>query len=132
MSGGGQKQRLINTSKRFDMTIHWCGTGLSAVPGLRRLIEAKKDVCVWNRTVEKATEAVGDITDNIHAFDITAVGNVLAKGDVVIHAAGDWHGPAELAMSGRILYPPPISLPKCLHWMHAPKRQVLPCQRSWP
>ena len=22
------------------MTIHWCGTGLSAIPGLRRLIEA--------------------------------------------------------------------------------------------
>ena len=83
------------------MTIHWCGTGLSAVPGLRRLIEAKKDVCIWNRTVEKATEAVGDITDNIHAFDITAVGNVLAKGDVVVSMLpGDWHAPlAELAIS---------------------------------
>ena len=32
------------------MTIHWCGTGLSALPGLRRLLEAGRDVKVWNRT----------------------------------------------------------------------------------
>jgi hypothetical protein len=36
------------------MTIHWCGTGLSAVPGLRRLIEAGHEVTVWNRTPEEA------------------------------------------------------------------------------
>ena len=36
------------------MTIHWCGTGLSSVPGLRRLIEAGHPVTVWNRTDEKA------------------------------------------------------------------------------
>ncbi len=35
------------------MTIHWCGTGLSAIPGLRRLIEAGHPVTVWNRTVER-------------------------------------------------------------------------------
>ena len=28
------------------MTIHWCGTGLSAIPGLRHLIEQKFDVHV--------------------------------------------------------------------------------------
>ena len=49
------------------MTIHWCGTGLSAIPGLRRLIEAGHDVTVWNRTVEKAQDAVGDLTKRINA-----------------------------------------------------------------
>ena len=36
------------------MTIHWCGTGLSSIPGLRRLLEAGHPFTVWNRTVEKA------------------------------------------------------------------------------
>ena len=41
------------------MTIHWCGTGLSSGPGLRRLIDLGYSVVVWNRTVEKAREAAG-------------------------------------------------------------------------
>ena len=83
------------------MTIHWCGTGLSAVPGLRSLIEAKKDVCVWNRTLDKAHVAVGDITDNIYAFDIAALQNNALRGDIIVSMLpGDWHVPlAELAIS---------------------------------
>ncbi|MFO7770221.1 MAG: saccharopine dehydrogenase family protein [Roseovarius gahaiensis] len=76
------------------MTIHWCGTGLSAIPGLRRLIEAGHDVTVWNRTTDKAKEAVGDLTDNIHAFDFDTLKSKLAKGDVVVSMLpGDWHVP---------------------------------------
>ena len=52
------------------MTIHWCGTGLSAIPGLRQLITSGHDVIVWNRTIEKAISAVGDITNSIKEFDI--------------------------------------------------------------
>ncbi|MEX0365170.1 MAG: saccharopine dehydrogenase C-terminal domain-containing protein, partial [Ruegeria sp.] len=83
------------------MTIHWCGTGLSAIPGLRRLIEAGHPVIVWNRTVTKARDEVGDLTDDIHAFNIDALGAVLAKGGVVgSMLPGDWHAPlAELAIS---------------------------------
>jgi saccharopine dehydrogenase (NADP+, L-glutamate forming) len=74
------------------MTIHWCGTGLSAVPGLRRLIEAGQDVTVWNRTVEKAQEAVGDLTDDIRAFDLDALSEALEPGDVAVSMLpGDWH-----------------------------------------
>jgi len=82
------------------MTIHWCGTGLSAIPGLRRLLENGQPVKVWNRTVDKAREAVGDLTDDIHAFDIDELGDVLAKGDVIVSMLpGDWHVPlAELAI----------------------------------
>ncbi len=76
------------------MTIHWCGTGLSAIPGLRRLIEAGHNVKVWNRTIDKAQDAVGDLTDNIAAFDIDALDAELSAGDVVVSMLpGDWHVP---------------------------------------
>jgi len=83
------------------MTIHWCGTGLSAIPGLRRLIEAGHDVTVWNRTTDKARDAVGDLTDDIHAFDIDRLAGMLRKGDLVVSMLpGDWHVPlAELCIA---------------------------------
>ena len=55
------------------MTIHWCGTGLSSGPGLRKLIEAGQDVVVWNRTVEKARETVGDLTADIRPYSLEAL-----------------------------------------------------------
>ncbi len=83
------------------MTIHWCGTGLSAIPGLRRLMEGGRPVTVWNRTVEKARAAVGDLTYDIHAFDMDAIAAALDPGDIVVSMLpGDWHVPlAELAIS---------------------------------
>jgi saccharopine dehydrogenase (NADP+, L-glutamate forming) len=76
------------------MTIHWCGTGLSAVPGLRRLIEAGHDVTVWNRTPDKAEAAVGDLTDRIRAFEMDTLAAAVEKGDVVVSMLpGDWHVP---------------------------------------
>ena len=83
------------------MTIHWCGTGLSAIPGLRRLLEAGHEITVWNRTTDKARAAVGDLTDRIKAFDIDTLGAELAKGDVVVSMLpGDWHVPlAELCIT---------------------------------
>ncbi len=83
------------------MTIHWCGTGLSAIPGLRRLLEQGREVTVWNRTIAKAEEAVGDLAKDIRAFDIDALGATLGKGDVVVSMLpGDWHVPlAELCIA---------------------------------
>lgn len=66
------------------MTIHWCGTGLSSGPGLRRLIEAGHPVVVWNRTVAKALEAVGDLTQDVRAFSLEALTAALEPGDVAI------------------------------------------------
>ena len=82
------------------MTIHWCGTGLSAIPGLRHLIEAGHDVIVGNRTIDKARDAVGDLTDRIEAFDLDALTAQLARGDVIVSMLpGDWHVPlARLAV----------------------------------
>ncbi len=82
------------------MTIHWCGTGLSAIPGLRRLIKAGHEVTVWNRTVEKAEDAVGDLTRRINAFTLEALSAEVQSGDVVVSMLpGDWHVPlAELCI----------------------------------
>ncbi len=66
------------------MTIHWCGTGLSAVPGLRRLIGGGHPVAVWNRTVGKAREAVGDVAADIRAYDLAALTDALKPGDLVV------------------------------------------------
>ncbi len=83
------------------MTLHWCGTGLSAIPGLRRLIEAGHDVTVWNRTPEKARDTVGDIAKDIRTFDMDAIAEATQKGDIVVSMLpGDWHVPlAEMCLS---------------------------------
>ncbi len=83
------------------MTIHWCGTGLSSVPGLRKLLAGDVPVVVWNRTPEKAAAVVGDIATDIRAFtpeDLTAAVGV---GDVVVSMLpGDWHVPlAEICIA---------------------------------
>ncbi len=66
------------------MTIHWCGTGLSSGPGLRALIEAGHEVVVWNRTVSKAREAVGDIAKDIRPYALEALTAALQPGDIAI------------------------------------------------
>lgn len=66
------------------MTIHWVGTGLSAIPGLRHLIASGAGVHVWNRTTQKAQDAVGDLTDRISAFTPDALQAALAPGDIVV------------------------------------------------
>ncbi|MEM7597893.1 MAG: saccharopine dehydrogenase family protein [Pseudomonadota bacterium] len=83
------------------MTIHWCGTGLSAIPGLRRLLEAGRDVKVWNRTKAKAQDAVGDLTRNITVFDFDQISAETDTGDIVVSMLpGDWHVPlAEMCIN---------------------------------
>ncbi len=83
------------------MTIHWCGTGLSAIPGLRRLLESGACVTVWNRTPQKARDAVGDLTDRIHAFDPATLEAGVRPGDVVVSMLpGEWHLPlAEICIA---------------------------------
>lgn len=66
------------------MTIHWIGTGLSAIPGLRRLIREGRPVVVWNRTEAKAREAVGDLTDDIRAYSPDALAAAATKGDIIV------------------------------------------------
>lgn len=76
--------------------IHWCGAGLSAVPGIRRLIERGHTVTVWNRTLEKAKEATvglkGDFDTRV--FDMEALKAALMPGDLAVSMLpGDFHVP---------------------------------------
>ena len=66
------------------MTVHWCGTGLSSGPGLRRLIAAGVPVVVWNRTVAKAQEVVGDLTEDVRAYSLEALAAALEPGDLSV------------------------------------------------
>jgi hypothetical protein len=83
------------------MTIHWCGTGLSSVPGLRRLLEEGREVAVWNRTLEEARAAVGDLTARIAVLEPGALRAALMPGDILVSMyPSDWHQRlAELALS---------------------------------
>ena len=83
------------------MMIHWCGTGLSAIPGLRELIQAGHPVTVWNRTIEKARDAVGDLTQQIRPFEAATLEAAIQPGDVIVSMLpGDWHVPlAEMALA---------------------------------
>ncbi|MRX49788.1 saccharopine dehydrogenase [Paracoccus sp. S-4012] len=67
-----------------EPTIHWVGTGLSSAPGLRRLLDAGRKVVVWNRTVEKAREAVGGREADIRPFIPEALRDSVTAGDIVI------------------------------------------------
>jgi len=76
------------------MTVHWCGTGLSSIPGLRKLIQDQPETQVWNRSPDKAKDALGDLTNNINPFDLDALASALKKGDIVVSMLpGDWHVP---------------------------------------
>ena len=66
------------------MTLHWCGTGLSSGPGLRRLLKNGHGVVVWNRTVDKAREVVGDLTGDVRAYSLEALSAALEPGDIAI------------------------------------------------
>ncbi len=66
------------------MTIHWCGTGLSSGPGLRRLFSLGLPVVVWNRTVANAKAVVGDLTDDIRPLDLAALEAAVNPGDIVV------------------------------------------------
>jgi saccharopine dehydrogenase (NADP+, L-glutamate forming) len=83
--------------------IHWLGTGLSAIPGLKMLIESGHSVIVYNRTVEKAREALIGIEGDyrIVEFSLEALEqNAIAEDVVVSMLPGNFHVPvAELSLS---------------------------------
>lgn len=74
--------------------IHWVGTGLSTVPGIRRLIENGHTMTLWNRTVSKAEEAAAGLEGDfdIRPFTLDALAEALEPGDVAISMLpGDFH-----------------------------------------
>ena len=64
--------------------VHWLGTGLSSIPGLRKLLKTGYDTFVWNRTLEKAHSLLGDLTNNIYEFNFNELEKKINIGDVLI------------------------------------------------
>ena len=83
--------------------IHWLGTGLSAIPGLKMLIEKGYSVVVYNRTVENSTKALSGIKGDyqIVPFSFETIKENINTGDVVVSMLpGNFHVPiAELSVS---------------------------------
>jgi len=84
-------------------TVHWLGTGLSTVPGIRRLAQGKLPLVLWNRTVARAEEAVSglDVEVDIRVLDLDALSDAVQPGDILVSMLpGDWHvRVAKLALS---------------------------------
>ncbi len=67
-------------------TIHWVGTGLSAIPGLRRLIQTGHQLIVYNRSLDRAQRAIEDLNTDcaVVAFDTDSLRKNLTAGDIVV------------------------------------------------
>ena len=83
--------------------IHWLGTGLSAIPGLKMLIENSHYVLVYNRTVDKAIKALSNLKGDYQVveFSLHSVEQNVTAGEIVVSMLpGNFHVPiAELCLS---------------------------------
>ena len=67
--------------------IHWLGSGLSSIPGIRRLASNNHNLTVWNRTLSKAQKSIDHINSkNIFAkkLDFLELENSLEENDIVV------------------------------------------------
>ncbi len=67
--------------------IHWLGSGLSSIPGIRRLASNNYNLTVWNRTLSKAEKSIDHIkTDNVAAktFNINEIADKVEQGDIIV------------------------------------------------
>jgi len=67
--------------------IHWLGSGLSSIPGIRRLASNNYNLTVWNRTLSKAQKSIDHIkTDKVSAktFNINEIEEKVEQGDIIV------------------------------------------------
>ena len=70
------KQINIKVNKTMKH-VHWIGTGLSSIPGIRRLANNLENLTVWNRTLEKAENSINHVNknnDTAKKYDIDQTG----------------------------------------------------------
>ena len=66
-------------------TIHWCGLGLSALPGLKRLIAEGHEIRIWNRSLDKALPLLKLRSDLMASlFDFAMLERALQPGDLLV------------------------------------------------
>ena len=67
--------------------IHWLGSGLSSIPGIRRLASKNRKLTVWNRTLSKAQKSIDHVkTDKVSAkiFNINEIREKAEQGDIIV------------------------------------------------
>jgi len=67
--------------------IHWLGTGLSSIPGIRRLASNNCNLTVWNRTLSKAQKSIDHVkTDKVSAkiFNMNEFAEKVEQGDIIV------------------------------------------------
>ena len=67
--------------------VHWLGTGLSSIPGIRRLATNLENFTVWNRTLEKAQASLSHVNKtnvNAKTFNIENIISEIKSGDIII------------------------------------------------
>ncbi len=67
--------------------IHWLGSGLSSIPGIRRLASNNYNLTVWNRTLSKAQKSIDHVkTDKVSAktFNIDTIAENIEQGDIIV------------------------------------------------
>ena len=67
--------------------IHWLGAGLSSIPGIRRLASNKRNITVWNRTLEKAQNSINHVNLNsakAKELDFQLLESEINKGDIIV------------------------------------------------
>ena len=65
------KQFIIKVNNTMKH-VHWIGTGLSSIPGIRRLAQNLEHFTVWNRTLEKAQKSIGHVDkQNVKAKEMS-------------------------------------------------------------
>ena len=68
-------------------SIHWLGTGMSSIPGIRRLASKDLNLTVWNRTLEKAQKSINHVNKpkvNAKKFDLIELQDSISKGDIIV------------------------------------------------
>lgn len=74
--------------------INWVGTGLSAIPGIKKLIQDGHQLTVWNRTVHTAKNTLQNLDVEIREFSINNLKKQLNNNDILVSMLpGDWHVP---------------------------------------
>lgn len=64
--------------------VHWCGSGLSSGPGLRRLIDAGRAVTLWTIEPDQARALLAGRSAPIAEYSAEALGSTVQRGDVVV------------------------------------------------
>ena len=67
--------------------IHWLGSGLSSIPGIRRLASNNYNLTVWNRTLSKAQKSIDHVkSDKVSAkiLNIDTVAENIEQGDIIV------------------------------------------------